>query len=131
MADELFITKWLFKEMMEAGQDLINALKHANVELSCAFWTLDSEGNWKLTIALPIFSTQGPIACYKCINDTNTSLTASNKNIISLRNIHVISPNNRLAQALATIRNQDISNKHFSETYIGDVYFEEIYLYSI
>jgi hypothetical protein len=131
MADELFITKWLSKEMIDAGQDLVDALKQANVEPTCAFWTLDSEGNWKLTIALPLFSTQGPTACYKRINDINTSLTASNKNIISLRNIHVISTNGRLVQALAKIKINDISNKHFSETYVGDVYFEEIYLYSV
>jgi hypothetical protein len=130
MADELFITKWLSKEMIEAGQYLVNALKQANVEMICAFWTLDSESNWELMIALPLFSTQGPIACYKCINDINTSLIASNKSIISLRNIHVISSNNHLAQALANIKN-DILNKHFSETYVGDVYFEEIYLYSL
>jgi hypothetical protein len=131
MADELFITKWLSKEMIEAGQDLINALKQAHVELKCAFWTIDNGSNWELMIAFSLFSVQGPIACYKSINDTNISLTASNKNIISLRNIHVISPNSRLAQALANIKDNDISNKHFSETYLGDVYFEEIYLYSV
>jgi hypothetical protein len=131
MATELFITKgWFTDEMQSAGQDLVNELDKSEGAVSAAFWILEPEKKWELVIVSNLVTTDGPRRYYQRINDINNK---SDKSIISLHDIRVLSERNRVFLDVMDNFSHGflLQNTRLGSNFIGDLYVEDMFIYKL
>lgn len=131
MAKKLFITEWLSKEMILAGQFLIEKLDKTNAKVYAAFWLLDAEEKiWKLVIVSPLVETEGTKNYYKRISDIYQAV-AIDEDIVALHDIDVCDTDNRIINALknSVLGNAILGNNRLGKNIINGIYIEDMYLY--
>ena len=136
MDKTLFITDEFSEKMRQAGNFLITQLDKINSKVEVAFWLLDTEENtWKLMIVSPLIETEGPKCYYKRVNDINKTICSDN--IISLHDIEIVNKYNRFVKALLQVKNSALWNDQYwkntrlGKNFLGQVYFEDMYIYRI
>ncbi len=134
MAKELFVTKgWFTDDMQSAGQDLVNELDKSEGAVSAAFWVLEPEKKWELVIVSNLVTTDGPRRFYQRINDINNKSALSDKSIISLHDIRVLSERSRVFVDIVDNFSHGLllQNTRLGSNFIGDLYVEDMFIYKL
>ena len=134
MATELFVTKgWFTDDMQSAGQDLVNELDKSEGAVSAAFWVLEPEKKWELVIVSNLVTTDGPRRYYQRINDINNKSALSDKSIISLHDIRVLSERSRVFVDIVDNFSHGLllQNTRLGSNFIGDLYVEDMFIYKL
>lgn len=134
MAKELFVTKgWFTDDMQSAGQDLVNELDMSEGAVSAAFWVLEPEKKWELVIVSNLVTTDGPRRYYQRINDINNKSALSDKSIISLHDIRVLSERSRVFVDIVDNFSHGLllQNTRLGSNFIGDLYVEDMFIYKL
>lgn len=126
------MTQWFTDAMRLAGESLVRKLDESGAQVVAAFWLLDEEKNWELTIVSPLVGTDGPRDFYKRINDINQSCP-DEESIVSLHDIRVSNIQNRIVNALrnSVLEATRLGNNRLGRNYIDGIFIEDMYLYKI
>jgi len=116
------------------GRQLIDALKKiwSNFQVQAAFWLNRPEMmEWRLFIATPMVDHRGPFSTYTDVQ--NVLSTNSNPWSISMQEISVVSPNDKLVKVVknAAPIPPDAPGIRFGRTRIDDTYIEDAYVYRV
>lgn len=116
------------------GQQLIEALKsvrnHFNVQ--AAFWLNKPEVmEWRLYIATPLVDQRGPFSTYTDVQ--NILRTGPQKSTLSIQEISLVSPNDRLVQVMkGTVAvPRGLPGVRIGRTRVADTYIEDAYVYRV
>jgi hypothetical protein len=101
-----------------------------NVKAALWFYVQDSE-EWRLIIASPIVDKDGPKKAYEKVQSQLQELDGRYK--LSLRNISLVSPSDKLIKALKSVFKLDkaISPIRFTRNVINGVFIEDAYIYRL
>lgn len=100
MAEDTVVKEVLSEEMKRDGAALTRSLDEAGWPVVASFWYYESDDNrWKLMLASPRVSTDGPKEAYGAVIVALDALHQSRKN---LKHITVIEPNHPIVKALAS-----------------------------
>ena len=132
MAKEIFMTQWFTDAMRLAGETLVRKLDESGAQVAAAFWLLDEEKNWELTIVSPLIGSEGPRDFYKRINDINESCP-DDEGVVSLHDIRVSNIHNRIVNAMrnSVLAGAQLGNNRLGRNYINGIFIEDMYLYKI
>ena len=129
MAEETVVKEVLSDEMKRDGAALTRALDEAGWPMIASFWYYESDDNfWKLMLASPRVSTDGPKEAYGAVIDALDALHQPRR---KLKNITVVKPNNPIVEALASTvqTGWTIGGIPFSRRAINGSIVEDAYLY--
>ncbi len=132
MAKEIFMTQWFSDAMRLAGENLIRRLDESEGQVVAAFWIMDEDKNWELTIVSPLVGSDGPRNYYKKINDIYEACP-EDEIVVSLHDIRVSNIHNRIINSIkgSALAGAKLGNNRMGRNYIGSVYVEDMYLYRI
>lgn len=132
MAKEIFMTQWFTDAMRLAGESLVRKLDESGAQIVAAFWLLDEEKKWELTIVSPLVGSDGPREFYKRINDIYESCS-DEESVVSLHDIRVSNVHNRIVNALrnSVLAGAQLGNNRLGKNYLDSIFIEDIYLYKI
>lgn len=132
MAKEIFMTQWFTDAMRLAGESLVRKLDESGAQIAAAFWLLDEEKKWELTIVSPLVGSDGPREFYKRINDIYESCS-DEESVVSLHDIRVSNVHNRIVNALrnSVLAGAQLGNNRLGKNYLDSTFIEDIYLYKI
>jgi hypothetical protein len=91
---------------------------------------LEPEKKWELVIVSNLVTTDGPRRYYQRINDINNK---SDKSIISLHDIRVLSERNRVFLDVMDNFSHGflLQNTRLGSNFIGDLYVEDMFIYKL
>lgn len=110
---------------------MLAVLDHAGLKVRAAFWLYLPESNeWRLYLALPMVSRKGPKETYSRIRP---HLDGIEDKVLSLKNISVVAPNDRLVKLLgsAVKTGPGIGGIRFTGNVIDNVLIEDAYIYRV
>ena len=122
----------LVREKIQEGRDLIEALDRASFELTGALWFyLIDTNEWRLLLVSPLLDRAGPRKTYSKIQSIIRGQMPSFG--ISLEDISVISPNDKLIRLLriAIRTGPGISEIRFSKNTINNVFIHDALIYRL
>lgn len=131
MAKDVLVTEALSEQMMSAGAKLVERLDEKGSDVKSAFWLFFTENRtWKLIIASPLVTSEGPREFYKRVVAAN-SLAAAEEPLISLNNIGVTGLENHIVKLLkfAIGTGSGISGVRFSRNTINGYFIDDAYIY--
>ena len=130
MADELLvrdISGGRRHPLIDQGASLLRLLDGSGVPITAAFWLLDPESQtWKLILASPSVSTEGPLKVYKTLQQYVGQAG------LTLQDIAVVSPHEplvNLLRAAAPTSPTSISGIRFTANSINNVFIDDAYIY--
>ncbi len=130
MAEEVLVTEYLSKEMIEAGLNLLKQLDKNNLDIRKAFWLYNSdEKRWKLVIISDLVDKEGPKFFYNKVIEVNNRLTDTT---VSLNDIEAAGDNHKIAKLLGIIiggTNKSFIGARLSKNTINGVFIEDVYMY--
>lgn len=116
---------------MKAGEALLSKLDEIEFNVKAALWfyVQDSE-EWRLIIASPIVDKDGQKKAYETVQ---SQLQELNGRELSLRNISLVSPGDKLIKALKSVFKLDkaISPIRFTRNVIDGMFIEDAYIYRL
>lgn len=116
---------------MKAGEALLSKLDEIEFNVKAALWfyVQDSE-EWRLIIASPTVDKDGPKKAYEKVQ---SQLQKLNGHGLSLRNISLVSPGDKLIKALKSVFKPDkaISPIRFTRNVIDGIFIEDAYIYRL
>ncbi|OGG15380.1 hypothetical protein A3D77_07615 [Candidatus Gottesmanbacteria bacterium RIFCSPHIGHO2_02_FULL_39_11] len=120
-------TKILVDKYITEGKTLLKNLDSKKFPVNAAMWFYDQNSDsWKYVISSSRVDEEGPLKVYQDIQ------SYLGNNIISLKDISVVSPNNNLVvmlkKAISTGRTA-ISGIRFSKNTINNYFIEDAYIY--
>jgi len=117
---------------MKAGEALLSKLDEIEFNVKAAFWfyVQDSE-EWRLIIASPIVDKDGQKKAYETVQSQLQELNGCYE--LSLRNISLVSPGEKLIKALKSVFKLDkaISPIRFTRNVINGMFIEDAYIYRL
>lgn len=131
MAEEILVKEPLTKEMVEAGQELLNRIEQAgDPNLVAAFWRYKAEGNnWQLVLVSPQAESNGVISV---LGKVRSLIYGPPGKIpgIDLLDITVIGSHERIASGLAERnRKYNLSGQRLSNYYVNGIFIDDGYMY--
>jgi hypothetical protein len=146
VAEEVMVKEQLTPDMVDAGHELTNRLRHdRDFGLLCSLWLYRTESNaWKLVVGTPIVENSGPIHAYQLIQGIVGDDWLSQWDL-HLYNISVLRSNHSLVTALRSLGHFEIQElphgprpsptikvpKKITFTRIQDVFIEDALIYFI
>lgn len=131
MAKDVLVTEALSEQMMAAGAKLVERLEDGNSSVKSAFWLFFPEEKlWKLIIASPLVSSEGPRSFYKRIDAANQKAEGKEP-VISLNDIRVTGIEHDVVQLLrvAVATGAGISGIRYSRNTINGHFIDDAYIY--
>jgi hypothetical protein len=117
---------------MKAGEALLGKLDDIKFNVKAALWfyVQDSE-EWRLIIASPIVDKDGPKKAYEKVQSQLQELDGGYK--LSLRNISLVSPGDKLIKALESVikTGKSISHIRFTRNVVNGLFIEDAYIYRL
>jgi hypothetical protein len=117
---------------MKAGEELLNKLDEVKFDIKAALWFYmqDSE-EWRLILASPVVDTDGRKKAYETVQVQLQELNG--RFDLSLRNISLVSPGDKLIKLLKTAikTGKKISHIRFTRNVINNVFIEDAYIYRL
>jgi hypothetical protein len=116
------------------GRKLLDELKRIDSHflVQAAFWLYRPEVfEWRLYIATPLVDQRGPASAY---TDVQGALrTLAKPSWISMQDISVVSPNDRLVKVIKKSVRIPIgaNGVRFARTRVDDIYLEDAYVYRV
>ncbi len=125
-------TTALVKRDIQERKDLIEALDKTEFKVDASLWFYSSDSDeWRLLIASPFVEENGPRNSYGFIRSVLAQ--PSPPSGISLKNVSVLSPKNRLIKLIKTAisTGPDIAGIRFTRNVINNTLIEDAYIYRI
>lgn len=128
MAEETLVTSFLSEEKIQAGVALVEGLDKRNILVSGAFWFFVPEiGSWRLIIASPSVSVEGPKKIYQKIQST---LHRMDEPKPELAEISVLSPKDPLIALIRLlVRTGPMSRLRVSRSSVNGVFIHDALIY--
>ena len=120
---------------LDAGRKLLQDLERdaKHLDFKAAFWLLDAETRrWRLILATPLVSTQGPLHVYEVVQKYLLRRPARYQ--FALPDITVVAPHDRLVRALrerTDLQPTDTAPIHLFNASVGDMFIEDAYVYRL
>jgi hypothetical protein len=120
----------LVDQDIAAGRRVVEALDRAGFPVTAALWNSQPDGGgWRLVLASPRVSEQGPRAAYAAIQDVLSTAHVD----LPLRNISAVEPEEHLVTELRIFAGTDpapfVGGTRLLGTVVGDAYVEDAYVY--
>jgi hypothetical protein len=127
------VTASLVESDIEDGRKLLDELKSIDSHflVEAAFWLLRPEVlDWRLYIATPLVDQRGSASAY---TDIQGALRALARPSISMQDISVVSPNDKLVKVIKrAIRIPNGANGvRLARSRVNDTYVEDAYVYRV
>ncbi len=127
------VTASLVESDIEDGRRLLDELKSigSHFLVEAAFWLLRPDVlDWRLYIATPLVDQRGPVSAY---TDIQSALRALAKPSLSMQDISVVSPNDKLVRVIKrAIRIPNGANGvRLARSRVDDTYVEDAYVYRV
>jgi hypothetical protein len=117
---------------MKAGEALLSRLDDIKFNVKAALWFYVQESEeWRLIIASPIVDKDGPKKAYEKVQSQLQELDGGYK--LSLRNISLVSPGDKLIKALESVikTGKSISHIRFTRNVVNGLFIEDAYIYRL
>ena len=117
---------------MQAGEALLKKLDEDKFKIKAALWLyMPDPEEWRLVFASPIVDTDGPIKAYEKVQSELQELDGRSE--LSLQNIALVSPHDKLIMALKTTikTGKEISHIRLTGNVINGVFIEDAYIYRL
>lgn len=117
---------------MKAGEALLSRLDDIKFNVKAALWFYVQESEeWRLIIASPIVDKDGPTKAYEKVQSQLQELDGGYK--LSLRNISLVSPGDKLIKALESVikTGKSISHIRFTRNVVNGLFIEDAYIYRL
>ncbi|OHB80045.1 MAG: hypothetical protein A2Z25_06365 [Planctomycetes bacterium RBG_16_55_9] len=117
---------------MQAGEALLKKLDEDKFKIKAALWLyMPDPEEWRLVLASPIVDTDGPIKAYEKVQSELQELDGRSE--LSLQNIALVSPHDKLIMALKTTikTGKEISHIRLTGNVINGVFIEDAYIYRL
>jgi hypothetical protein len=117
---------------MKAGEELLNKLDEAKFDVKAALWFyMEDSEEWRLILASPVVDTEGRKKAYETVQLQLQELNG--RFDLSLRNISLVSPGDKLIKLLKTTikTGKKISHIRFTRNVINNVFIEDAYIYRL
>ena len=116
------------------GRRLIAALNQINAHfhVQAAFWLYRPEAmEWRLIVATPLVDQRGPFSTYSDIQGTLRTIAPPLS--ISMQDISVVSPNDKLVRVLKKAAHipPGAPGVRFGRSRVDDTYVEDAYMYRV
>jgi len=131
MVRELLVNETLTDAMINSGAQLIKQLDAQEAEVKSAFWFYFSDEHvWKLMLASPKVSSEGPKKFYKRIIEANKNIEESVWKV-SLNNMGLLTLEDNLVQLLGEVFKTDnsINAIRFSKSAINGHFIDDLHIY--
>ncbi len=126
MAKNLLVTDTLSEQMIKAGAKLLERLDAEKAEVKTACWLfLVEEKIWRLLIASPLVSAEGPRKFYQRIMQANQHAD-SKEEVVSLNDVSATPTEHQIAQVLHSVKSQGI---RLYRTTIQGHFIDDSYIY--
>jgi hypothetical protein len=130
MAEETLVKEVLTDQMIAAGSALTRQLDRSNWSVAASLWLYEPEINeWRLLIASPSVSSEGPLAAYRLVSAALQEITPR----LSLDSISVVPPEDARVRALASAyqTGTDIQGRRVFRSAINGYYIDDAYVYRL
>ena len=117
---------------MKAGEALLSRLDDIKFDVKAALWFyVHDSDEWRLIIASPIVDKDGPKKAYEKVQSQLQELDGGYE--LSLRNISLVSPGDKLIKALESVikTGKSISHIRFTRNVINGLFIEDAYIYRL
>lgn len=116
------------------GRRLIAALNKidSHFQVQVAFWLYRPEAmEWRFMVATPLVDQRGPFSTYADVQETLRTIAPPLS--ISMQDISVVSPNDKLVKVLKKAAHipHGVSGVRFGRSRIDDTYVEDAYVYRV
>ncbi len=136
MAEDILVRESLTKEMIEAGAKLLERLDADHYRIVSAFWLFDPEEDplkWRLIIASPLVTSEGPRKFYERILDANLKADADEP-VVSLNDVEVIGADKKLVGLIRnsiSVDSDSESGVRLSRCSFDAMFIEDAYVYKV
>ncbi len=131
MAKDILVTDRLTDIMTNSAAHLIAQLDKNDAQIKSAFWFFNPEKKmWRLILASPLVSTEGPRLFYKRI--LNATKELGDDELICLHDITASTMSNKIVQLIKTAvatKNNDISDIRYSKNAVNGTFIEDSLIY--
>lgn len=117
---------------LQAGIDLIVALRDSEFRVIDAYWSYDEEAEqWYLFLVSPFVEEFGPTLAYSVVHEALKRAPRHDPDRVELLDVKVVGPSEKIAAGVASyIRSYPPSEVvHLSRTPIGSHYVRDMYIY--
>jgi hypothetical protein len=117
---------------IEDGEALLNKLDESKFNVKAALWLyMPDPEEWRLILASPIVDMKGPKKAYETVQSQLQGIGQKDK--LSLQNISLVSPDDKLIKALKSVfgRDKKISHIRFTHNVINGLFIEDAYIYRL
>ena len=117
---------------MEAGKALLKKLDEVKFKVKAALWLyMPDPEEWRLVLASPSIDTDGPKRAYETVQSQLQGI--GQKDILSLQNISLVSPRDKLIKALKSVikTGKEISHIRLTRNVINGLFLEDAYIYRL
>jgi hypothetical protein len=131
VAEETLVKENLDETMIQGGEALTRKLDELGWPVVAAFWYFERDENrWKLILASPRVSLDGPKKSYEAIS---SALSTLHQHLTALQFITVVPPEHPLVKTLALVArtSSNISGMRLSRITVDGQYIEDAYLYRV
>lgn len=132
MAKDLLVTEILTENMTHSAEHLIAQLDKNEAQIRSAFWFFNPDKKmWRLILASPLVSSEGPKRFYQRILDASKELN-DDAELISLHDITASTMSNKIVQLIKiaiTTGNSDIKEIRFFRDAINGTFIEDSLIY--
>lgn len=133
MAQDSVVKESLTDGMIRAGAELTRKLDELQWPVLASLWLYVSDGNqWKLILASPRVTSDGPKKSYEMIQSALAATPAAKDKLV-LSDIGVMDPNNPLIALLrvAISTGPTVGGIRFTRNVINGQFIEDAYIYRI
>ncbi len=131
MAKDILVADRLTDIMTNSAAHLIAQLDKNDAQIKSAFWFFNPEKKmWRLILASPLVSTEGPRLFYKRILKATKEL--GDDELICLHDITASTMSNKIVQLIKTAvatKNNDISDIRYSKNAVNGTFIEDSLIY--
>lgn len=131
MAEDSLVKDSLTDTMIKAGADLTRKLDEVGWPVLASLWLYLPELNdWKLLLASPLVTTEGPRRAYESVQ-TALATIATEQAPLALSDIEVVEPSNYLIALLRTAINTGptINGIRFTRNVINGQFIHDAHIY--
>ena len=117
---------------MEAGKALLKRLDEVKFKVKAALWLyMPDPEEWRLVLASPSIDTDGPKKAYEKVQSELQE--SDGRSELSLQNISLVSPHDKLIKALKTTikTGKEMSHIRLTRNVINGLFIEDAYIYRL
>jgi hypothetical protein len=132
MDKAMYLKEPLDKYMIDSGADLTRGLLKAGLNIKASFWFYMPDSQmWRLIIATPTLSREGPRKIYQIIQKVISTLPNETSKV-SLENVAVVETNHLLVKLLGSVirtSGPQLANIRFANNTVNGQHIDDALIY--